>query len=108
MKLAPGIAASGKSCRLSVYAPAPYSTGMGKILCNWTYRDVTDFLGKNGFEFYEDVGEAEILIKLQRNGEPDRFVEVKFKKGFFSSKAIQKMIRQSGIDENEWNKWAMS
>jgi hypothetical protein len=81
---------------------------MENILCNWTYRDVTDFLDGKGFDFCEDVGQAEIFVKLRHNGEPDRFVEIKFNRGFYSSKAMQKMIRQSGIDENEWIKWASS
>lgn len=81
---------------------------MEKILCNWTYRDVTDFLDSKGFDFYEDVRQAEIFVKLRRNGEPDRFVEIKFTKAFYSPKAMRKMIHQSGIDRDEWNKWAIS
>jgi hypothetical protein len=77
--------------------------GMAKIL--WTYRDVTKYLDEKGFEFYEDLGHAQSWVKLQR-GEPDRFVEIKFIQGLFSSKALNKMVRQSGIDESEWIKWA--
>jgi len=72
----------------------------------WTYRDVTDFLEGKGFSFYEDLEHCQSWVKLRRNGEPDRFVEIKFTQGFYSSKAMQKMIRQSGIDEIEWIKWA--
>jgi hypothetical protein len=79
---------------------------MAKILHNWTYRDVTYFLEEKGFNFYEDMGYAQSWIKLGRHGEPDRFVEIKFIREFYSSKAFQKMIRQSGIGEDEWNKWA--
>jgi hypothetical protein len=78
--------------------------GMTKILHNWTYRDVTNFLEENGFEFYEDMEHAQSWVKLQRNGEPDTFVEIKFTQGFYSPKAMQKMIRLSGISKDEWNK----
>ena len=79
---------------------------MARILHNWTYRNVTNFLKESGFDFYEDMEHAQSWVKLGRNGEPDRFVEIKFIQEFYSSKAIQKMIRQSGISEDEWNKWA--
>jgi hypothetical protein len=81
---------------------------MQSILHNWTYRDVTSFLDEKGFDFYEDLEHSESWVKLRHNGEPDKFVEIKFTRGFYSSKAIQKMIRQSGIDESEWIKWAQS
>jgi len=81
---------------------------MKKILHNWTYRDVTSFLGESGFDFYEDLGHAQSWIKLEDNGQPDRFVEIKFIQGFYSSRALNKMIRQSGIDEAEWIKWECS
>jgi hypothetical protein len=80
--------------------------GMIKIL--WTYRDVTNFLGEKGFSFYEDLEYCQSWGKFLDNGEPDTFVEIKFIQGFYSSKALQKMIRQSGIDESEWIKWAKS
>jgi hypothetical protein len=80
--------------------------GMEKIL--WTYRDVTKFLGEKGFDFYEDLGHSQTWVKLQRNGEPDRFVEIKFTQGFYTPKAMRKMIHQSGIVEDEWNKWVTS
>ena len=70
------------------------------------YRDITHFLEEKGFDFYEDMGDAQSWVKLGRNGEPDRFVEIKFIQEFYSSKAIRKMILQSGISEDEWNKWA--
>jgi hypothetical protein len=81
---------------------------MAKKLQNWTYRDVTHFFGEKGFEFYEDLGHAQSWVKLRHNGELDEVVEIKFTQGLYSSKAIQKMIRQSGIGEDEWNKWASS
>jgi hypothetical protein len=78
---------------------------MAKIL--WTYRDVTHFLDEKGFEFYEDLGHAQSWVKLQR-GEPDRFVEIKFTQNFYTPKALNKMVRQSGIGADEWSKWAIS
>jgi hypothetical protein len=79
---------------------------MEKILNNWTYQNVTSFLEEKGFEYYEDVEHSQVWVKGGRNGEPDRFVEVEFTQGFYSSKALNRMIRQSGIAENEWAKWA--
>jgi hypothetical protein len=102
--LAPGLASSGKSWRLVDQPPTVYSVGMAKKL--WTYRDVTDFLERNGFSFYEDLEHCQSWVKYQDNGEPETFVEIRFTQGFYSPKAMQKMIRQSGIGENEWNKWA--
>ena len=79
---------------------------MEKILHNWTYRDVIKVLEENGFSFYEDMEHAQSWVKYGSSGEPDRFVEIKFTQEFYSSKTLQKMIRQSGIGEDEWNKWA--
>ena len=101
-------ATSGKFRRLLVYASQIYPVCMVKILQKWTFRAVTNFLGENGFDFYEDLGHSQSWVKLQSNGQPDRFVEVKFTQGFYSSKALNKMIRQSGIDQDEWIKWARS
>jgi hypothetical protein len=78
---------------------------MAKMLHNWTYRDVTKYLGEMGFDFYEDLGHSQSWVKLLENGEPDRFVEIKFTQGFYSSKALNKMIRQSGINPALWIKW---
>jgi len=54
------------------------------------------------------LGHFQSWVKGRSNVGPDRFVEIKFTQGFYSSKAIKRMIRQSGIDESEWIKWAMS
>jgi hypothetical protein len=81
---------------------------MAKILNNWTYQNVTNFLTEKGFSFYEDLEYAQSWAKLRSNGEPHTFVEVKFTQGFYTQKALQKMIRQSGISEGEWMKWASS
>jgi len=81
---------------------------MAKILRKWTYRDVANFLGEKGFDSYEDLGHSQSWVKLQHNGQPDRFVEIKFTQGFYSPKALNRMIRQSGIDQDEWIKWECS
>jgi hypothetical protein len=81
---------------------------MGMVKTLWTYRDVTKFLEEKGFEFYEDMEHTQSWVKLQRNGEPDTFVEIKFTQRFYSPKAIEKMVRLSGISEEEWNEWAGS
>jgi hypothetical protein len=56
----------------------------------WTYRDIANFLEGRGFSFYEDLEHCQSWVKLRRNGEPDRFVEIKFTQGFYSSKVMQK------------------
>jgi hypothetical protein len=79
---------------------------MAKI--SWTYRDFTKFLEGKGFDFYEDLEHSQSWIKLQRNGEPERFVEIKFTQGFYTSTALNKVIRQSGIGADDWDRWARS
>jgi len=81
---------------------------MARMLNNWTYKNVVNFLEENGFSFYEDLGHAQSWAKLQGNGMPDKFVEIKFTQGFYTSKALDKMIRQSAVDQNKWIKWASS
>jgi hypothetical protein len=49
---------------------------MAKIL--WTYRDVTKFLEGKRFDFYEDLEHSQSWVKLGNNGEPERFVEIKY------------------------------
>jgi hypothetical protein len=79
---------------------------MEQILNKWTYQNVTGFLEKNGFDYYEGLEHSQVWVKGRNKDEPDRFVEIKFTQGFYSSKALNRIIRQSGIDENEWIKWA--
>lgn len=81
---------------------------MQNILSNWTYQTVTRFLEAKGFDFYEDDKHSQFWVKGRSNNEPDRFVEVKFTQDFYSAKAIKRMIRQSGMDESAWIKWATS
>ena len=78
-------------------------------LFNWTYRDVTDFLKEHDFNFFESLkGSHESWIKLTENGEPDRIVEVNFTHRSYPVKTLKMMIRQSGIPQEEWIKWASS
>jgi len=78
-------------------------------LFNWTYRDVTNFLKEHDFNFYEALkGSHESWIKLTENGEPDRIVEVNFTHCSYPVKTLKTMIRQSGIPQEEWIKWASS
>lgn len=76
---------------------------------NWTYHDVTDFLKEHDFSLYESQeGSVELWLKLTDKGEPDRIVEVKFTRGVYTPRALKKVIRQSGIPEEAWVKWANS
>ena len=79
---------------------------METILSNWTYQNVTGFLEENGFDYYDEVGDCQVLVKGGQKGESNRFVNVKFIQGCYSAKALNTMIRQSDIDEKEWIKWA--
>ena len=82
---------------------------MTRRLRNWTYRDVTDFLREHGFSFFEELdGSHERWIKRGENDEPDRLVEVNFNKKSYNTKTLKAMIRPSGIDQDEWIKWAGS
>jgi hypothetical protein len=82
---------------------------MVRRLHNWNYSDVTDFLRENGFSFFKELaGSHEAWIKLSENGEPDRIVEVNFTHGSYPVKTLKTMIRQSGIDQDEWITWGRS
>jgi len=76
---------------------------------NWTYRDVTNFIKENGFRYDGPLkGSHEAWIKLGKNDEPDRIVEVNFSHRSYPPKTLKIMIGQSGIDRDEWIKWASS
>jgi hypothetical protein len=100
------LAVLGKFWRLPLKGHIIYSVRMKKILNNWTYQIITGFLEENGFDYYEGLEYSQVWVKGRNKDEPDRFVEVKFTQGFYSSKTLNRMIRQSGINENEWAKWA--
>lgn len=78
---------------------------MTRRLHNWSYRNVTDFLKEHGFSFFEELA---AWIKIGKDNEPDRIVEVNFTHGSYSPKTLKIMIRQSGIPQDEWIKWANS
>lgn len=83
-----------------------YPQNIVSRLFNWTYRDVTDFLKERDFTFFEPLkGSHEAWLKLTENGEPDRIVELTFTRGVYTPRVLKKMIRQSGILEEEWIRW---
>jgi hypothetical protein len=82
---------------------------MTKNLSNWTYENVTTFLKKNGFDYFDDIsGIGKGWMTFKETGEIDRVVQVPRKYSFYKENALQKMIRQSGIAEEEWLKWVRS
>ncbi len=97
----------GKLGGLSAAALATYSADMTSKIYNWTYRDVTHFLKENGFSFFEPLkGSHEAWIKLGDDGEPNRIVEVNFSHRSYPPKTLKTMIRQSGVEQEEWLAWA--
>jgi len=82
---------------------------MTRRLYNWSYRDVTEFLKENGFSFFKELeGSHEAWIKHGEDNVPDRIVEVNFTHGSYPPRTLKTMIRQSGIVQDEWIKWAKS
>ncbi len=82
---------------------------MTRRIYNWTYSDVTVFLKENGFSFYKELaGSHEAWVKRGDDGTPDRIVEVNFTHGSYPPRTLKTMIRQSGITQDEWIKWAGS
>ena len=83
--------------------------GMTRRLHNWSYNDVTDFLRVNGFSFYKEVGGShEAWIRRGKDETPDKIVGMHFTTKSYLVKAMKRIIRESGIDEGEWIKWASS
>ena len=79
---------------------------MPRSLYQWTYEDVTGFLTAKGFEFFDNVeGIGEAWMSFQESGEPNRIVEVKYISAFYKPRILKRMIRQSGIPEDEWLNW---
>ena len=75
-------------------------------LFNWSYKDVTLFLKKNGFEFKgERAGSHEAWINLSSQ----TIVDINFHASkVFRPRTLETMIRQSKIEKKEWRKWAGS
>ena len=102
-------AATGKFRRLPADARRVYSVSMTRRIYNWTYPDVTSFLKENGFSFHEELaGSHERWIKRGEDGAPDRMVELNFSHRSYHPRTLKLMIRQSGIPQAEWIKWAAS
>ena len=82
---------------------------MTRRLYNWTYQDVTAFLKEHGFSFFKELeGSHEAWIRIGENGGPDRIVEVNFSHRSYPPRTLKIMIRQSGLDQDEWIKWGSS
>jgi hypothetical protein len=85
-----------------------YSLTMVRRLRNWTYRDVINFLEEHDFVFLKELpGSHERWIK-RIEGAADKVVEVNFTHRSYPLGTIKTMVRQSGIDQAEWIKWAGS
>jgi hypothetical protein len=82
---------------------------MVRRLHNWHYRDVVGFLKENGFVFLKELpGSHERWIKYGEYGGADRTVEVNFTHDSYPLLTLKTMIRQSGIDQKDWIRWAGS
>jgi len=79
---------------------------MPRRLHNWNYQNVIDFLTTNDFHFVKPLaGSHERWIKRGKDGQPDITVEINFTHSSYPVKTVSRMIRQSGIDKDEWMKW---
>jgi predicted RNA binding protein YcfA (HicA-like mRNA interferase family) len=78
---------------------------MARRLRNWTYRDVTAFLRKNGFSYLKGLkGSHQAWIKPGRDKSQNTVVEVSFTHSSYPMGTLKKMILESGIDLEEWIK----
>ena len=82
---------------------------MPRRLRNWGYKNVTDFLKENGFNYEKPLkGSHQAWIKRGEGGVADRRVEISIPRDSYLPKTLKAMILQSGIDEKEWFKWGGS
>jgi predicted RNA binding protein YcfA (HicA-like mRNA interferase family) len=82
---------------------------MARRLHNWTYVDVTDLLRENGFTFFKEVGGShQAWIKRGDGKTPDRIVGLHFTHSSYPLGSLKRIVRQSGINEDEWIEWAGS
>jgi predicted RNA binding protein YcfA (HicA-like mRNA interferase family) len=103
------LANSGKRRRLFGDLLEFYAVGMVRRLHNWEYRDVIEFLKENGFVFLKELrGSHERWVTRGENGAIDKIVEVNFTHASYPPLTLKTMIRQSGIDQKHWVKWAGS
>jgi predicted RNA binding protein YcfA (HicA-like mRNA interferase family) len=71
------------------------------------YRDVTDFLKEKGFSFFREAGGShQQWIKRGTGKKSDRIVGVNFTHKSYPVKTLMRMIRASGIAEENWLGWA--
>ena len=76
---------------------------MAKGLSNWSYKDVTEFLKENGFEFLEyRKGSHEAWINRTTNAVVE--INVHGTRSFVI-RTLETMIRQSKIDKKVWRQW---
>ena len=76
---------------------------MAHGLSNWSYKDVTEFLKENGFEFFEHrKGSHEAWINRATNAVVE--INVHGTKSFVI-RTLETMIRQSKIDKKVWRQW---
>ena len=54
----------------------------------------------------DGVGKA--WMNFHESGEPNRIVDMRFTHGLYKPSALKRMIRQSGIPEEEWLKWTVA
>ena len=79
---------------------------MPRRLHNWSYKNVTDFLNENGFQFYrEAAGSHEAWIKFGNHKVPNRIVGIKFTSDAYGIKSMKRMVKESGIDQDIWIEW---
>ena len=70
---------------------------------------MTDFLRENGFRFFKELGGShQAWIKRGIGDEPPQIVEVNFTHSSYPLRTLKSIIRESGIDEDEWIKWGAS
>lgn len=71
----------------------------------WTHRDLINFLKHHGFYWYEArKGSHEAWISYD-----NRFVvEINIPKGSYVKRTLDTMIKQSGIHQDEYLKWAIT
>jgi predicted RNA binding protein YcfA (HicA-like mRNA interferase family) len=72
---------------------------MPRGLKNWKYKDVINFLKKNGFEpDHQITGSHEFWV----NKSKENIVNINKSKKPYPQRTLETMIRQSGIDKKEW------
>ena len=82
---------------------------MTRGIFNWHYGDVTQFLKEHGFEFYEPLrGSHERWARFKEDRTIERIVEVNRSHTAYPPKTLKLMIKQSGVSQGDWIKWANS